>query len=770
MRNGFVFITLATLACWPTIANGEEAVEFNRQIRPLLSQHCISCHGPDEGDREADLRLDTFEGATEFAITPGDADGSELIDRLTSEDEDLRMPPSEHAEALKPEEIELLRRWINEGAEYQTHWSFAPIQSPSAPDVTSLPQSTTQPVIHNSIDNFIVKRVHAAGLSQNNPATPRALVRRVSLDLTGLPPIAHGDEVQSAIESCLDSSSQEDYSRLVDALCDTAAYAEHWAAVWLDIARYADTCGYAGDERRDIWPWRDWLIQAIQSKKSYKDMSIEMLAGDMLPGATKDQRLATAFHRNTLSNNEGGTDDEEFRTIAVKDRLSTTLNAWMGLTVRCAECHSHKYDPISHKEYYQLLDFLNQTVDADQPDERPKLEVEVEAEVPASKQAEEPDAKTKIDVPVLEERDADQQRETFINLRGNYRSKGEKVSAEFPEAFPPGDDSLPRNRLGLARWLFDDSNPLTARVAVNRYWARLMGIGLVETEEDFGTQGTPPTHPELLDHLASEFRKNWDVRAIQKKIVLSATYQQSQSVTKETLEEDPRNRLLARGPRIRLAAEVVRDQALAVSGLLSNKLYGRPVYPPSPLKNVVNAFTGGMKWQESRDEDRYRRALYTFLKRSAPHPLFETFDMSSRDVCSMRRQRTNTPLQSFMTLNDITFIEAARALAEKMLSVHETNTGLNSSPESMAERSIRHGIETALYEPATDPQIEVLVNLYASSLKEYQQNPDSAAKLVSQPNAKKSNVDKAETNRIAEHAAMTVVANSILNLDSFLNN
>ncbi len=985
MQFRILSVTLLMLAAAGN-SRAADTVDFNLQIRPILSRHCIACHGPDEGDRQADLRLDTFEGATDFAIVPKDADGSEFIDRIITDDEDLRMPPADHAEALKPAEIKLLRTWIDQGGQYAVHWSFAP------PKTATLPEIQSGARVENSIDNFVLAQVQEAGLKQNPSASPKVLVRRLALGLTGLPPSAHGAPVQERIETYLGQPTQEHFASLVDQFIETPAYAEHWTSVWLDIARYADTCGYSGDEKRDIWPWRDWLIRSIQSGKSYRDLSIEMLAGDLLPDATEDQKLATAFHRNTLANNEGGTDDEEFRVIAVKDRLSTTLNAWMGLTVRCAECHSHKYDPISYREYYQLLDFFNQTVDADNRDDRPKLEVRpvrnpatmavledkitglekqlegkpvvwqalrpdemksrngtefelldddsilatgplpgeeeyaftfevpagtkvaairleaiphvrnngnvgrapegafilsqirlaevsadssesdedkddgetilpfadaasdfhqvnrhprsaIKAEVESGgnhgwavnhpltgykahheavfelKEPFKAEAATKfkvyllheppwkrlnlgcmrisicdvegaaakyekkeldpvrreialaiaerdapVRVPVIEERMKKYRRDSFIMLRGNFRSPGEKVEAQFPKAFAPEDGEFPMNRLGLANWLFADQNPLTARVAVNRYWSRIMGSGIVETEEDFGTQGTPPSHRELLDHLAVEFRDGgWDTRKLLKKIVMSATWQQSPALSKKALEVDPRNRLLSRGPRVRLSAEVVRDQALAVSGLLSSKLYGEPVYPPNPIKRVVNAFTGGHTWQESTGEDRYRRAIYTFLKRSAPHPLFETFDMASRDVCSMRRQTTNTPLQSFMTLNDITFIEAARALAGRMMDAGE---------EDEVAKQIELGLQKALYVPPEKHQVERLSKLYLSGVEKYRQDLKAAAELTGQDDkdfdVKK--MDDSQQNRLAEHASMTVVANVILNLDNFLNN
>jgi hypothetical protein len=773
------------------------AIRFNTDIRPLLSQHCIACHGPDEEDRQSDLRLDSFEEATAdlggySAIAPGDPDASALIERVTTDDDDLRMPPADHGEALTSHQVALLRQWIREGGTYQAHWAFVP------PAQTTPPAPRPGDRVHNPIDAFVLARVHDQGLRQNPPASPRSLVRRVSLDLTGLPPLSHPASCQRAIDEYLSAPTAESFSRLVDALLATDAYAEHWAAMWLDIARYADTVGYSGDEPRDIWPWRDWLIRAIGANKSYEQFTTEMLAGDLLPDATDDERLATAFHRNTLNNNEGGTNDEQFRVIAVKDRISTTVNAWMGLTLRCAECHTHKYDPISQQEYYQTFAFFNQTADADHNDDRPRLAVypdgrqrlrakqQAQLEELLQKRTTQPDSldgeidqlQAEIDgpvrVPVLEELPADSRRRTFVMARGNFQSPLEEVTARFPEQLHAMPADTPANRLGVARWLFADANPLTARVAVNRYWARLFGLGIVETEEDFGTQGAAPTHPELLDWLAVDFRENgWDVKRLLKQMVTSATYQQSPTVDPDALAADPRNLWLSRGPRLRLPAEVVRDQALAVAGLLTQKLYGPPVYPPSPIKRIVNAFTAGMTWVESEGEDRYRRTLYTFLKRSQPHPLLETFDMATRETCSMRRLRTNTPLQSFATLNDITFIEAARALAERMTADFSEEATTDAADRSDAIASqIARGLELALFVEADPRQVEVLHRLYQRIHDRYEHDLPAAALMIDRSGFDPAacSADAAQAHDLLHRASMTVVANVILNLDRFLNN
>lgn len=930
-------------------------ISFNDQIRPILSRHCTACHGPDEASRQAGLRLDTFAGATESAIDPGDPDFSDLIDRVTSVDDP--MPPTGHGERLTGPEIALLRQWIEEGANYETHWAFV------KPQATKIPDLRTEEYAH-PIDMFVLQKSLQDAQDELSPqADPARLIRRVALDLTGLPPD------QRLVDSFVADSSDANYERVIDQLLADQSFGEHWASMWLDLARYADTVGYAGDEKRTIWPWRDWLIKALNENKPFDQFTKEMLAGDLLPDPTEDQRLATAFHRNTLNNNEGGTNDEEFRTIAVKDRLSTTLNTWMGLTVRCAECHSHKYDPINHTEYHQLLDFFNQTADADRGNEHPVIKIkprslkfkmdQIDAKISdlrmnqkrrkpvwqqltphawesasselqlqedgsllstgpnpahdevgvrfnmnpgvytglrlkilpspyhdncvgrgedgsfvlsqlvvmakqpgqnsfgdvalqtaaASSSAKDfapeklirnefadPDDpagwtfqqtenaankeqfvilqfkdplivkdsfellvlvlcnhkkhfnnpgrlkfsitsvekpvekfnKKQLDpiqqqidnlirqrnqplqVPVLAELPADQQRTTHIMKRGNFQNLGPAVKADTPGELHPLPKDVVANRLGIAEWLVDSQNPLTARVSINRLWARLFGQGIVVTEEDFGTQGSPPSHPELLDWLAIDFASDWDTKRALKQIVMSRTYRQSSKATAEQIKSDPDNTYLTRGPRVRLPAETIRDQALAVSGLLSRKMYGPPVYPPNPIKQVVNAFKGAEVWATSTGEDRYRRSIYTFLKRSQPHPLFETFDTSTRDVCSLRRINTNTPLQSFMTLNDEAFFEAAQALAVRMLE------------QTTAEQRIKLGLETALLHPANPQQTEVLVELYSQSAATFRTAPDQTTAVLG------SYSSKIDTGQHAELAALTVVANVILNLDEFL--
>ncbi|YCM46082.1 PSD1 and planctomycete cytochrome C domain-containing protein [Verrucomicrobiaceae bacterium 227] len=933
---------LSLLFLVPALASAK--VSFNREIRPILSKNCLSCHGPDEGDRKGEFHLDTLEGITKGGksgpgIIVGDPDASEVIKRVTTSDPDDLMPPSDHGKPLKPEEITLLRQWITEGADYQPHWS---LQKPRSVN----PPASDHPSALNPIDHFIAKGLEPLGLQPAPLAKPRALLRRLALDLTGLPPSLEEVEAFAA------DPSEANYQAAIQNYLARPAYGEHWAAMWLDIARYADTVGYSGDEHRDIWPWRDWVIDAFNNNIPYDQFTTEQIAGDLLPNATDQQILATAFHRNTLNNNEGGTNDEEFRTIAVKDRISTTLNTWMGLTLRCAECHTHKYDPISHKEYYQFYAFFNQTADADRSNDTPLHPIStlspgkrkaLENEIARLKSAPEPasiwahlapaeligkngttltlqpdqsilatgenpdqshyliktttgdqatqglrleilpakesgnhigrhpngsivvthvsvtideqkqkltkavadhtqtthdikltigedvksngwalggdgksyqaphfaifnlespippateitisvsqnspwpqtnparfrlstthlaDPATKFEkhsldshhsriaalekqlanaqkqVPVLQELPADKARVTKMMARGSFLQPTDEVTAAVPEAFDFWPEGAPKNRLGVTKWLMSPENPLTARVAVNRLWARLFGMGIVETEEDFGIQGTLPSHPELLDWLALGYQKNWDTKKLLTLLVSSHTYRQSAVADSLRIEKDPRNKYLSRGPRFRLTAEVIRDSALSVSGLLSDKRYGPPVYPPNPIKRYVNAFTGGMTWTDSRGEDRHRRALYTYLKRSSPHPLFETFDMSTREVCNLRRIRTNTPLQSFMTLNDIAFIEAAQNLAALM-------TAHSEKPEEQ----IAHGLHRALLRPGTPEQIAVLTDLYRDNLTTYQNDPEAAKKM------------SGASENSAHLASLTVVGNVILNLDSFL--
>ncbi|MFO0910754.1 MAG: PSD1 and planctomycete cytochrome C domain-containing protein [Isosphaeraceae bacterium] len=1021
-RTACAFLVLGGVIATATgAARGAEppvpSVRFNRDIRPILSRHCYACHGPDARQRKADLRLDTKAGA--FAehegVAPfvaGKPDESEALERIVSPDKSLRMPPGGDDKRLLPEQIALLKRWVEQGAEWETHWSFEPPTRPTLPKV----KNAGWP--RNPIDHFVLARLEAEGLAPSPEADRPTLLRRVFLDLTGLPP------EPADVERFLNDSAPDAYERLVDRLLQSPAYGERWARVWLDLARYADTKGYEKDLRRSIWRYRDWVVDALNADLPYDQFTTQQLAGDLLPNPSPAQLLATAFHRNTLCNDEGGTDDEEFRIAAVKDRVDTTVQVWMGLTMGCAKCHSHKYDPISNREYYQFYAFFNQTADADRYDDSPRepfpdrrqqarldqieaevrtreaalveptaarlaavarweqeyraskgwstlspCRVEVESQSPARKlrdgsilvagvgpeserytvvapappgritavrlealpdpslpksgvgrsrddgnfvltglsvtarvkgqapvvltlaraeadfeqdgypvahvlknpdpahhgwavapRAAEPhqavfvlaepievkptdeveltvvldhrfrfaypgfslgrfrlsitdaatprlptplpadiaaivevgatkrtpeqtrrligfvgesDPGTKAEreaiaklrseanairdavrTPIVRELPPNQRRVTKVHNRGNFLDQGEVVEPGTPESFPALPKDAPRNRLGVARWLTDPANPLTARVAVNRDWAQIFGRGLVETQEDFGSQGQPPSHPELLDWLAVQFRDGgWSFKALRRLIVTSATYRQASKVTPALLARDRNNILLARGPRFRLEAEMVRDEALAVSGLLSRTLGGPPVMPHQP-EGIWKSTYNTDRWVLSPGGDRYRRGLYTFLKRTSPYPAMLAFDAPSREVCTVRRITTNTPLQALVTLNDPAFVEAAQALARRMA---------REGGDTPAGR-IARGLQLALVRQPNPREVEALVSLYQRRLAAFRANPGDARAFATDPLGPLPPGSDA-----ADLAALTAVGNVILNLDEFLS-
>jgi hypothetical protein len=586
-----------------------------------------------------------------------------------------------------------LKRWIDDGAKYTRHWSF---EKPVKP---ALPAVKNETWIRNPIDRFVLARLEKENLAPSPEADRFILARRVALDLTGIPP-----EPELA---------QLPYEKLVDELLKSPRFGERWAKVWLDLARYADTQGYESDSKRVIWPYRDWVIRAFNDNLPFDRFTTLQLAGDLTADPSVDDLVATGFHRNTMTNSEGGTDDEEFRDAAIRDRLAVTGQVWMGLTVGCAQCHTHKYDPITHKEFYQLYAFFNQTADNDHPSDQPRLKLTS-------------DTSTLI----MRELPMDKRRKTHIYERGNFLTPGAEVEAATPEAFAPMPVSAPTNRLGLAQWIVSKDNPLTARVTANRFWARVFGKGIVETEEDFGTQGTPPTHPELLDWLATDFVANkWDMKALLKTIVMSATYRQSSNATPELLKLDPQNRLYARGPRFRLDAESVRDQALAVAGLLSKKMYGPPVMPWQP-DGVWLVVYNGEKWDTSKGEDRYRRALYTFMRRTSPYPSMANYDAPAGEVCTVRRIRTNTPLQALTSLNDPVSMEAAERLAARAKNVEEL-------------------FQLALVRPPSKAEVERLNALHKQAKAELKNDAASANKLL-----------RYSENLYAEDREVTLVADS----------
>ena len=664
---------------------------FGTEVRPVL-QKCLPCHGPDEHSRMANLRLDSLAAASGQnggyqGIVPGNSATSRVIARVSADENP--MPPT--GERLSAGEIETLRRWIDAGAKYERHWAFEPPARPKPPTVPD------PDWIRNPIDSFVLARLDKEGLQPSPEADRHTLIRRLSLALTGLPP------TPAEVEAFARDDSADAYSALVDRLLNSSGYGERWARVWLDLARYADSMGYEKDSIRTIWPYRDWVIQALNENIPFDRFTILQLAGDLLPEPTNDQLVATGFHRNTMTNTEGGTDDEEFRDAAVKDRVSTTGQVWMGLTWGCAQCHSHKYDPLSQKEFYSLYAFLNQTADADRNNDAPKIEIT-----------------EGVSTLVLRELPTEERRDTFVHNRGNFMSPGEQVEPAVPAAFHPFPSSSPRDRLGLALWLTSKQNPLTARVTVNRLWSRLFGAGIVRTEEDFGTQGVAPTHPELLDWLATEFmRANWDVKDILKTIVTSATYRQRSDITPELLEVDPENSLLARGARFRMPAEMVRDQALFAAGLLSRKIGGEPVMPWQP-EGIWQVVYSSKQWETSPGEDRYRRALYTLWRRTSPYPSMTTFDAPSGETCTIRRIRTNTPLQALVTLNDPTLMEAAQRLAAR--------TGARAGTDP--ERRLDSLFQLVVSRPPSPAESGRLLALQAEAASELRQDSENASKLA----------------------------------------
>ena len=953
-------LLVAAIAVAPFVLSAAEPVRFGRDVLPILAANCFACHGPDEKNRKAGLRLDVESEAkarrrSGSPIVPNDPDKSLILARMTSADPDLVMPPPSSHKQISAAQIDILRRWIAEGAKWGRHWSFEPIAKP----VTSGKQ--------RPIDALVSAALAKKNLSLRANASPQTLVRRLWLDLIGLPPTPEMAEKFAA------NPSPEAYERMVDELFSKPQFGEHWARMWLDLARYADTKGYEKDLGRTIWPFRDWVVNALNADMPLDQFTTEQLAGDLLPNPSQQQIIATAFHRNTMTNDEGGTDNEEFRVAAVKDRVDTTMQVWMGLTMGCAKCHSHKYDPISHAEYYGFYALFNQTEDADlytdaptlemlspkEQEQRQRLQSNIETtgktlaamEEAADKAAEPEERKWRLPVvletiskdgatltakdgtitasgktppedtyvvtielsagthtalrletlteksasgepavgrgngfvlsefsaeliegsgarllrfvnaradfaearsaidgdeksgwsvtsrpqerheaifdlaeplrltaaaklrvtlsqqagdsktmrrfrlttsaaatsslqprqplpelrqlrdelaaafkaqkefndnlvrlPIMRELATDKQRQTKIHIRGNFLEQGEAVTSGVPAAFGKLPVEAPLNRLGVAQWLVHRDNPLTPRVWANRVWARLFGVGIVETEEDFGAQGSAPANPELLDWLAAEYRDNgWSLKKLIKTIVLSETYKQASETTAALRETDPRNLIQSRGARFRLGAETVRDQALSVAGLLSAKMGGPPVMPPQPA-GLWRSTYSGKSWIDAEGEDRFRRGLYTYLKRTTPYPSMITFDGGSGEVCQIRRIRTNTPLQALVTLNDPVYLEAAAGLAQRMVTEA-------ANAKARAER----GLRLALVRPLRANEAAPLLALQKEAQQQFEAAPEKADALLKSARAK---VPAGVSN--PAFAAWIVTANAILNLDEFL--
>jgi len=649
-----------------------DSVDFNLHIRPLLSDRCFKCHGPDANKRQANLRLDTREGALAalkddpagHALVPGKADQSEIFKRISSSDTSYVMPPPSSNLVLSPAEVDLIRKWIDQGGDYKPHWAFIP---PKAIDPPSVDNAGW---LRNEIDRFALREMQAHGLKPNPEADPARLLKRVCLDITGLPPTI---ELQNRF---LDDPSSDSYERIVDELLATPQYGEKMAVYWMDVARYADSHGYQDDGLRTMWPWRDWVIHAFNKNYPYDQFVTWQLAGDLLPQPTKEQVLATGFNRNHKITQEGGVIQEEYRVEYVTDRTNTFGKAFLALTFECAHCHDHKYDPISQKQYYATFAFFNQVpekglvgdIQLASLADPPKIKFTTREIQDIYSFINKRDT-TPVEVMVM--KDSSRRRPTYILKRGVYDAHGDQVSFDLPEAILPFDSAkYGSNRLGLARWLFDERNPLTARVFVNRMWQEVFGRGLVKTAGDFGMQGDLPSHPDLLDWLAVDFRTHgWNIKRLIRQMVVSATYRQSAQISREKLAIDPENIWLSRAPRLRLSAEGVRDLALSSSDLLNKEIGGPSVkgYQPPGLWESSTSGRGVLAhYVQDHGENLYRRGLYNFIKRTVPPPGMLVFDASNRDQCEVRRLRTNTPLQSLLIMNDPAILEASRVYAERL--------------------------------------------------------------------------------------------------------
>ena len=793
-----ILLSLAIMATLtPQSVCAQQSVRFDHDVRPILSNHCWSCHGPDEVARQAGLRLDREDSATaagdsgRIAIVRGKPAESELIARINSHDADTQMPPASAKKPITEQQKLVLQQWIEQGAEFTSHWAWT---SPVRPVVPAVKDASWP---KNAIDAFVLKRLEDENLLPSEEAAPHIWLRRVTFDLTGLPP---SPEELSAFEDRLTSAAKEDvYAEVVDRLLKSPRYGERMAMQWLDAARYADTNGYNNDETRTMWPWRDWVIKAFTDGMPYNQFLTEQLAGDLLPEATVSQKVATGFSRNHVLTTEGGIFEEEYHVEYVADRVHTTATVFLAMSLQCARCHDHKYDPLTQKEYYQFAAFFNNVPDKvvsynkarmaepllrlPTPEQQAELDriegrlKEVEAEIaklsgeagadPTALQAEKTSLtaqRTTLDTEIpatMVMAEPAEPRPIFVLKRGQYDQRGEQVTAAFPKALVSHESAVVATvpeipgRLQLARWLTDPAHPLTARVAVNRQWEMLFGIGIVETAEDFGIQGALPSHPELLDWLATELvQQGWDQRAILKQIVMSATYRQSSSVNAEQLHRDPRNLLLGRGPRYRLPAETVRDNALFVSGLLKEKIGGPSVkpYQPDGLWEDVSVERRD-KYVADTDDGLYRRSMYTFWKRTCPPPGMATFDAPDRETCVVRRARTNTPLQALVLLNDPTYVEAARKLAERVM--------LASADDAAR---IVLAFRIVLSRLPDDSEQATLEKIFAQARTHFTTNPTAAEEFLSLGNSPRDTSLKP-----AELAAWSAVMNVVLNLDECIS-
>lgn len=756
----FVCLVISVISCFNKNGNEKnslpQTVSYNFHIRPILSDKCFKCHGPDANKRAANLRLDIAENAyaplTEtkgaFAIIPGKPEESELYKRIISDDTSYMMPsPEGHLGVLTVYEIALFKKWIQQGAKYETHWAFIP------PQKKTLPKIENTNWVKNEIDYFVANKLQQKGLTVNEEADKERLLKRVALDITGLPPSI------AMMDKLLNDNSAEGYEKIVDELLSTPQYGEKMAVHWLDVARYADSYGYQDDNIRTQWPWRDWVIYAFNKNMPYNQFVTWQIAGDMLPNATKEQILATGFFRNHKYTEEGGVVPEEYRIEYLIDKTKTFGKGIQGITIECAQCHDHKYDPFKQTDYFSLFAFFNNT-----------KELGYEGDVSVSKPAKYPilkisDEEIKNILSFINKKDTgmmtvsvmaeDTLRKTYLLSRGVYdKPVGEALPpAAIPAVMKFDNTKYESNRIGLAKWTTDKQNPLTARVFVNQIWQEFFGRGIVKTSGDFGMQGELPSHPELLDWLAVDFMEHgWDIKRLVKQIVLSATYRQSVKTTDEKQKKDPDNIYLSRGPRNRLSAEFVRDVVLSSSGLLVKTIGGPSVKPYQP-KGLWEGATSGRgvlaTYKQDKGEDLYRRGMYTFIKLTLPPPGMALFDASNRDQCEVKRSKTNTPLQALIMMNDPTVLEASRVLAQQLM-VEQLTT----------EEKIKKAFRLIICRKASTKEKEILTAYFKEQLQLFQQKKLDATATVKVGEYPAKQI--ADTNSLA---ALMKTINTIYNME-----
>ncbi len=730
-----------------------DIVDFNLHIKPILSDRCFKCHGPDAASREAGLRFDTEEGAfaalgeegeeKHFAIIAGDSENSTLIQRIYSDDPAEVMPTPESNLKVSEYEKTILKKWVDQGAKWKRHWSFLPVEKTAVPKVEGINSE-------NPIDHFVSRKRKNIGLQSVGQAEKEQLIRRVSFSLTGLAPSLE------EIDDFLNDDNPDAYEKVVDRLLNSDAYAENMTATWLDLARYADSHGYQDDLERIMFPWRDWVIHAFKKNMPYDDFVTWQLAGDLLPNATKEQIIATGFNRNHKITQEGGVIPEEYRVEYVSDRTQTFATTFLGLTFECAKCHDHKYDAISQKDYFSLFSFFNNVKEKGLIDygeiPEPYITLTKEEIEETLNFINNVDTVEEIKLMVMQE--MDEPRQAHVLARGAYDKPTTPVDPDMPNSILEFSDDYRQDRLGLAEWLFSPKNPLTARVTVNRLWQQCFGKGIVATPDDFGNQGALPTHPELLDWLAHDLMTNdWDLKKSLRKIVLSDTYKQSAKVTEDLLEIDPENNYLARAPRLRLRAEMIRDHALTISGLLDRTIGGPSVKPYQPDGLWAEVIGGGggslSKYEIDKGSKVYRRSIYTFWKRTVPPPSMMIFDAASRDVCSAKRPSTGTPLQALVMLNDPQIIEASRVLAYNTVEAKKTK-----------KERIAMMFRLATSRKIKTDELENLLSYYESEKERFVNEPEAAKSLMNI-----GNYPHKELIPSSEIAAYTMVAGAIFNID-----